>query len=243
MATTAILPKDRTACSRGRYNQNTKCSMRMRTRCLQINRIMKNLQHLLLVFLLLFAITSCKESTEKTKDNTNKVEDTRENKSVEVKSNTNTTYLCKINGEDWSYTKASGIVSRHKKTKKRTAIITFTKKLDKGKETVQLFYDGDTYQLEKVSIHLKQPKKDGGEMTAMYQLLIEGGRRLPDSNISGTLDLSNPTTVSGTANVKNMKMLFEEEQLEDKTMTVITLTPLSFDGIGYSELNKRNHGN
>ncbi|MFT5763521.1 MAG: hypothetical protein ACI8X3_000941, partial [Saprospiraceae bacterium] len=88
-----------------------------------------------------------------------------------------------------------------------------------------------------------QPKKDGGKMTAMYQLLIEGGKRLPDSNISGTLDLSNPTTVSGTANVKNMKMLFEEEQLEDKTMTVITLTPLSFDDIGYSELDKLNYGN
>ncbi len=80
-------------------------------------------------------------------------------------------------------------------------------------------------------------------MTAMYQLLIAGGKRLPDSNVSGTLDLSNPTTVSGTANVKNMKMLFEEEQMKDKTMTVITLTSFSFDGIGYSELDKLNYGN
>lgn len=204
---------------------------------------MKNLKQLSLVFLLLFALTSCKESTEKTEDNSIKVEDTEESKSVEVKSEDNTTYLCKINGKDWSYTKASGIVSRHKKSNKRTAIITFTKQLDKGKETLQLFYDGDTYQLEKVSVHLKQPKKDGGRMTAMYQLQTTGGKRLPDSIISGTLDLSNPTAAKGTANVENMKMLFEEEQLEDKTMAVITLTPLSFEGIGYSNLDNLNYGN
>jgi len=204
---------------------------------------MKTLQHLLLAIVLLVTVSSCKESTEKTAVETPKLETKEETKAVEAKSADNSTYLCKINGNDWSYTKASGIVSTHKKTKKRTALFTFTNKLDKGSETVQLYYDGNTNQLEKVSVHLKQPKKDGGKMTAMYQLLVDGGKRLPDSSMTGTLDLTNPTSASGTANVKNMKMLFEEDKMEDQTMTVITLSPLNFEGIGYSDLDKLNYGN
>ena len=119
-----------------------------------------------------------------------------------------------------------------------TVIITFTKKLDKGSESVQLFYDGDSYQLEKATADLKQPKKDGGRMSAMYQLMVAGGTRLPDSEMSGTLDLSNKTVAAGTADVKNMKIRFEEEQLVDQAMSVITLSPLKFEGIGYSDLDK-----
>ncbi|GAA4230557.1 hypothetical protein GCM10022291_01010 [Postechiella marina] len=62
------------------------------------------------------------------------------------------TFLCNIKGEAWNYTKVSGIVSQNKKTQKRTAIITFTKQLEKGKESVQLFYDGNTNILEDVQL-------------------------------------------------------------------------------------------
>lgn len=203
---------------------------------------MNNIQQLLIASLLLFAITSCKESTEKATENTDKVEAVQEQKPIATKSTTGGTYLCKINGKEWSYTKASGIVSTHKKSNKRTAIITFTKKLDKGSESVQLFYDGDTYQLEKATAELKQPKKDGGRMSAMYQLMVAGGRRLPDSEMSGTLDLSNKTVAAGTADVKNMKIRFEEEQLADQSMAVITLATLNFEGIGYSDLDKLSYG-
>ena len=195
-----------------------------------------------LLIVLALILTSCKDDkqsvTETVKDSeatTNEVITKTIN--TEVKKESKGTFLCKINGKDWSYTKASGIVSTHKRSKKRTAIITFTKQLEKGKESVQLFYDGDTNMLEKATAILKTPKKGGGRMGAMYQLLNEGGKRLPDSKISGTIDLSK-SAASGSAEVLNMKIRFEEGNLEDESMSVISFSPFSFSGIGYSDIDK-----
>ncbi|WP_299099533.1 hypothetical protein [uncultured Winogradskyella sp.] len=196
---------------------------------------------LLIVFILF--LTSCNDD-KKTSSETEKITEKEPTeiastaKTAKKKPDTNGTFLCKINGKDWSYTKTSGIVDTHPKTKKRTAIITFKKKLDKGSESVQLFYDGDNYQLEKATAILKTPKKGGGTMSAMYQLLNEGGKRLPDSKISGTLDLSNSKGATGTAEVTNMKIRFEEGQLEDQSMAIVSFSPLNFSGIGYSDLHK-----
>jgi hypothetical protein len=192
---------------------------------------------LTLILVLAISLTSCKETIETTTVANKTTEVISKEALTTTKPKSNTTYLCKINGKDWAYTKASGIVSRHKKTKKRTAIITFTKQLEKGKETVQLYYDGDTNELEKASVHLKQVKKDGGKMTAMYQLQLKGGTRLPESEISGTLDLSKPTA-SGSAEVTKMKIRFDEGNLDDKSMSVISITPFNFSGIGYSDAEK-----
>lgn len=197
-----------------------------------------------LLAVLIIALTSCKDSNETNSLEQSEITETvtsevvTKEKPTQSKSTSNGTFLCKINGKDWSYTKASGIVDIHPKTKKRTAIMTFTKKLDKGKESVQLFYDGDTKVLEKITADLKQPKKGGGRMSAMYQLLIKGGKRLPDSAISGTLDLSNATAASGTAEVINMKIRFEEGKLEDESMAIISFSPIQFSGVGYSDLDK-----
>jgi hypothetical protein len=192
---------------------------------------------LTLILVLAISLTSCKETIETTTVANKTTEVISKEALTTTKPKSNTTYLCKINGKDWAYTKASGIVSRHKKTKKRTAIITFTKQLEKGKETVQLYYDGDTNELEKASVHLKQVKKDGGKMTAMYQLQLKGGTRLPESEISGTLDLSKPTA-SGSAEVTKMKIRFDEGNLDDKSVSVISITPFNFSGIGYSDAEK-----
>ena len=197
---------------------------------------------LLIVFII--TLTSCKESNE-----TNSLEQSEitekatsevvtKETPVQSKTSSNGIFLCEINGKDWSYTKASGIVDTHPKTKKRTAIMTFTKKLDKGSESVQLFYDADTKKLEQVTAILKTPKKGGGTMSAMYQLLDEGGKRMPDSEISGSIDFSNATSASGTAEVSNMKIRFEEGKLEDQSMAVISFTSLKFSGVGYSDLDK-----
>ncbi|WP_179334639.1 hypothetical protein [Winogradskyella costae] len=197
---------------------------------------------LLIVFII--TLISCKESNETNSLEQNKTTESVTakvaNKETPIKSQTisNGTFLCKINDKDWSYTKASGIVDTHAKTKKRTAIMTFTKKLDKGSESVQLFYDADTYQLEKATAILKTLEKGGGTMSAMYQLLNEGGKRMPDSAISGSIDLSNATAASGTAEVSNMKIRFEEGKLEDQSMAVISFTSLKFSGVGYSDLDK-----
>lgn len=182
--------------------------------------------------------TSCKETTNQSSENqleTKVMVGQAVVKTSQPKSNG--TFLCKINGKDWAYTKASGIVSRHKKTKKRTAIITFTKQLEKGRESIQLFYDGDTNILEKVTADIKQPKKGGGRMSAMYQLLNQGGTRHPESKVSGTIDLSNPTA-AGTAEVLKMKIRFNEGNLKDDTMRTISFTPINFTGIGYSDSDK-----
>lgn len=195
----------------------------------------------LITLVVILILVACKSETKK--DTTVQVETEKTSqlatskKPVENEQKINGTFLCKINGKDWSYTKASGIVSRHKKTKKRTAIMTFTKQLEKGKESVQLFYDGDTNVLEKVSAILKTEKKGGDTMSAMYQLMHKGGTRLPESEISGTLDLSKPTA-SGSAEVKQMKIRFDEGNLDDESMSVISITPFNFSGIGYSDSEK-----
>ncbi|WP_405291731.1 hypothetical protein [Algibacter sp. Ld11] len=189
------------------------------------------------ILLLTILILSCKNET-KTATVENKTPEVVKKETPSVtKKKSKATFFCKINGEAWSYSKASGIVSRHKKTQKRTAIITFTKQLEKGKESIQLFYDGDTNILEEATAILKTPKKGGGTMSAMYQLKIKGGKRVPESKINGTLDLSNPTA-SGTAEVLNMKIRFEEDQLADETMSTISFTPITFTGIGYSDSEK-----
>lgn len=149
------------------------------------------------------------------------------------------TYLCKINGKDWSYNKASGIVSRHKKTNKREAIFTFTKQLDKGKETVQLFYDGDTNQLEQVNIHLKVAKTDGKRMTAMYIFHPNTMKFHPNAKISGTIDLSNPSNASGNAEISDLDVRFDKKDVKNKADKTITVVGINFTGIGYSEAGKQ----
>ena len=197
-------------------------------------------EYITLITILL--LVSCKSETKNDTNQPVQVEQKEQANKTELTTKSdiesNGTFLCKINGKDWSYTKASGIVSRHRKTKKRTAIITFIKQLDKGKESVQLFYDVDKNILEEATAILKLPKKGGGKMSAMYRIQLNGSKRLPESEISGTIDLSNATAASGTAEVSKMKIRFEEGNLEDGTMSVITFTPLNFSGIGYSDSEK-----
>ncbi len=193
------------------------------------------IKHITLI--VIFLLASCRKEVHKDVKVEQKEQIANTTSTAKTKPESNGTLLCKINGKDWYYTKASGIVSRNKKTKKRTAIITFTKQLEKGKESVQLFYDGDTNVLEKVSVILKTPKKGGGTMSAMYQLMHIGGTRLPESEISGTLDLSKPSA-SGSAEVTKMKIRFNEGNLDDESMSVISITPFNFSGIGYSDSEK-----
>ncbi|WP_400080497.1 hypothetical protein [Winogradskyella sp. R77965] len=193
-----------------------------------------------IIILLMFLIASCKDTNTTSVEQYNTTETAtaevvNKETTAESKPKNKGTFLCKINGKDWSYTKASGVVSRHKKTKKRNAIFTFTKQLDRGKESVQLYYDGDTYELEAASITLKFPKKDGGKMDFFYQLFPDTRKRNPESDLSGTIDLSNPTSASGNAEVSKLNIRFEKEKLEDIGNSVITLTDITFSDIGYSD--------
>jgi len=150
----------------------------------------------------------------------------------------NSTYLCKINGKKWAYTKASGIVTRNKNTGKRTAIITFKNKLKKGSESIQLTYDGDSYILESASLQLKFPKKGGGDVLGFYKLFPDTRNRNPDSDMSGNIDLSNPNTASGNAELINFNISYEKDLLNNIDNAVISVTDLKFDKVNYSDVNK-----
>lgn len=195
---------------------------------------MKNLVTILSLSLF---ILSCKETKKDTEVNQSVNENKQETKTT-TKPLTDGTYLCKINGKDWAYTKASGVVSRHKKTGKRTAIITFKKKLEKGSESIQLKYDGDSFKLESASLQLKFPKKGGGLITGFYDLFPDTRDRNPESDMSGTLDLSNATAASGNAELIKFNINYEKELLENPKDAVITVSGLKFSGVGYSDLDK-----
>lgn len=192
----------------------------------------------------IFLLISCGETNKKVQNSaeeTDKVEQEVVQKTV-VKTSDKNTFLCKINGEDWGYTEASGIVSRHKKTGKKTAIITFKKKLDKGSESIQLYYDGDSYDLEKASAHLKFPKKGGGMVSGIYALYPDTRDQNPNSDMSGKLDLSDPTEASGNAELINFNIRYEKDLLDNPDDAIITVSGLKFSSIGYSDVNKAFEG-
>lgn len=146
--------------------------------------------------------------------------------------------LCKVNGKDWMYTKASGIVSTHAKTKKETALITFKKKLEKGSESIQLHYETDSFKLIAVSLILKFPKKDGGLFTCYYDLHPDTRKRNPQSELSGSIDLSDASSASGNAEIKNLNIKYEKEKLQNIEDAIVSVTDLKFSEIGYSNISK-----
>ncbi|MFT5906089.1 MAG: hypothetical protein ACI9E1_001694 [Cryomorphaceae bacterium] len=188
----------------------------------------------------LLCLASCKkDNTELSSANNNseknEVSATNPNPKKEIVSN-NT--LCKINGQDWNYTKASGIVSTHARTKKRTALLTFKRKLEKGSEHIQLHYDTETSKLIAASLQLKFTKKDGKLSTCFYDIKPETRSRKPQTELMGSIDLSNPSNASGTAEIKNLNINYEKDKLKNAEDAVITVTDLKFTDIGYSDTDK-----
>jgi hypothetical protein len=171
--------------------------------------------------------TETKSSTLQTKSKTVTVKNKSKNK----------TYLCKINGKDWAYTKASGIVSRHKKTGIRSAIITFKNKLKKGSESVQVEYDTDKNNVIRVLVQIKRLNKEGKKISATYSLHTDTLDRNKETNMNGTIDLSNPTSASGTATF-TIENRFEQKVLKNASDILIHITDLKFSNVGYSDLNK-----
>jgi len=199
---------------------------------------MKRITYLLPLIMILACNTTTKKETSISGENENMVvQEVKEDK-PESKKVSNSTYLCKINGEDWAYTKASGIVSTHRKTKKRTALLTFKKKLKKGSESIQLHYDTDSKALVVASLQLKFKNKDGKLFTCYYTLNPDNKSRKPQSTLSGTIDLSNTAAASGTAEITNITIDFEKKNLLNPENSTVTLTDLKFTGIGYSDIDK-----
>lgn len=198
---------------------------------------MKQIVSLLVICLLMACSSDSKKDNQKQEETPAKP--TQVNQKVAPQKTTQKeTYLCKINGKDWSYTKASGIVSTDRKTKKRTALITFKRKLEKGSEHVQLEYDATTFELIKTSLNLKFENHDGKLFTCFYKVGPLNKSRHPENKMVGSIDLSNKSSASGTAESSNINIQFKKGELSDSKNATVTLSGLKFSGVGYSDLDK-----
>lgn len=187
--------------------------------------------------MLIFLLISCDEANKK---EVNAVQNSAEITTEKVvktanKSTDNTTFLCKINGEDWSYTEASGLVSRNSSTNIRTATITFSKKLTKGSEAVQLEYDVDANTLTRVLLELKRPDKEGNLFTNFYNQASNRLDKNPEASMSGTITLSEDNRVAAGNAIFTVQNDFEKDKLANQTDILMTVSDLNFSGVAYSD--------
>ncbi|WP_408032668.1 hypothetical protein [Tenacibaculum xiamenense] len=149
------------------------------------------------------------------------------------------TLLCKINDQNWYYTKASGLVTKNKRTDETLATITFKRRMDKKTESVQLDYDVTTKKLKNigVSIYIEQNKLvgfKGGLQRTDYELYASD-KKEPKESLSGTINTSDTKTLSGNANaviVHSLKRL-----IKNKKDQVIHITDLQFSNVSYSDIS------
>ncbi|MEQ9583507.1 MAG: hypothetical protein RIM68_15340 [Arenibacter sp.] len=195
---------------------------------------MKNLFNTIIILTLLF---SCGETVKKTEDRAeNATEINPESKEKTVaKTADNSTYLCKINGEEWRYTSADGLVSRNSSTNVRTATITFIKKLAKGSESVQLEYDVDANTLTRVLAELKRPDKEGNLFTNFYNQSADRLDRNPEASMSGSITLSEDQRVAAGNALFTVQNDFEKDKLGNASDLLITISDLNFSGVPYSD--------
>lgn len=198
------------------------------------------MKNFLIILLVLTSLASCKNNAKNTSETENNTPQKQEINTVPVAKTeiSNSNVLCKINGEEWAYTKAFGIIDRNARTKKRTTIITFKKKLKKGSESIQLTYDGDTNKLITTSLQLKFEDKEGKLQTYFYLINPDNKDRRPETTMQGTIDLSNPNTASGTAETLNLSTMSKRQVPANPKDGIINLTDLKFEGVGYSDLDK-----
>lgn len=195
------------------------------------------MQKLPLITILLTLILSCGESDKKAQDTVKGTSEitTQSEEKTTAKSTDNTTLLCKINGEEWRYTSADGLVSRNSSTNVRSATITFTKKLDKGSEAVQLEYDVDKNTLTRVLAELKRPDKDGNLFTNFYNQSVNQLDRNPEASMSGTVSLNEGDRVAAGTAVFTVQNDFEKDKLGNASDLLITISDLKFTGVPYSD--------
>jgi hypothetical protein len=195
---------------------------------------MKNLFNTIIIMAVLY---SCGETVKKVEDRAeNATEINPESKEKTVaKTADNSTYLCKINGEEWRYTSADGLVSRNSSTNVRTATITFIKKLAKGSESVQLEYDVDANTLTRVLAELKRPDKEGNLFTNLYNQSADRLDRNPEASMSGSITLSEDQRVAAGNALFTVQNDFEKDKLGNTDDLLITVSDLNFSGVSYSD--------
>ena len=181
-------------------------------------------------------ILSCGESNQKESElESTTVIKTTDAVKTEIKNNSNSNILCKINGENWAYTSNHGLVSRNSSTNVRTATIGFTKQLEKGYESIQIEYDVDANVVNSVLVELKRPNKQGKLITVFYTQYSTHLDKNPEANLSGTIDLSeNDRKASGTGDF-TLANKYEKDQLNNAEDLMITISDLKFSDVPYSD--------
>tara|TARA_R110001606_G_scaffold17807_1_gene68373 strand:+ start:1623 stop:2210 length:588 start_codon:yes stop_codon:yes gene_type:complete len=182
-------------------------------------------------------LCSCGETVKNVEDRAeNATEINPESKEKTVaKTADNSTYLYKINGEEWGYTSADGLVSRNSSTNVRTATITFIKKLAKGSESVQLEYDVDANTLTRVLAELKRPDMEGNLFTNFYNQSADRLDRNPKASMSGSITLSEDQRVAAGNALFTVQNDFEKDKLGNASDLLITISDLNFSGVPYSD--------
>lgn len=198
------------------------------------------MKKIIIILVTILSLASCKKNNKEqvSSENNSILKKEESTKPLPKNETVNGNNLCQINGKNWAYTKASGIVSTHAKTGKRTALLTFKKKLEKGSESIQLHFDANSFELEAVSLQLKFPKKDGKLITCYYDLHPDTRDRNPESELSGSIDLSDLSSASGVAELKNINIKYEKESLHNAEDAIINITGLKFTNVGYSDIDK-----
>lgn len=185
-----------------------------------------------IALLLILTVLSCKEATKQTSAN---VISEKEPDVTEKEPDQNT--LCKINGEPWNFTEASGVVVEDNNKGIRILKLTFTKYLNPGKEHVSLTYDEATKELLEASVQIKQPGKDGKRIHSIYLFNERTTKSSHESSISGQVTMDSETA-SGTAQMQNIPIQYQASLLADEKDAAITVTELSFNNIPFSDVKK-----
>ncbi|WP_044403156.1 hypothetical protein [Lacinutrix sp. Hel_I_90] len=144
--------------------------------------------------------------------------------------------LCKINGEDWQYTTASGIIFTEKKSTVKKALFTFKKKIDKGSEVVQVEYNLENNTLIRVLVNIKRSNTEGNKISAHYAATEHSAATNKNIVLSGTIAISDSNTASGTANFK-VDNRYEKTTLKHSEDLLIHVSNLHFSGVGYSDID------
>ena len=194
------------------------------------------MQKLPFIFMLTLLFLSCGETDKKPENAAEPAQATPQSEVMpEAKTAAKRTYLCKINGENWEYTTADGLVSRNSSTNLRTATITFVKKLEKGSEAVQLEYDVDANTLTRVLAELKRPDTEGNLFTNFYNQSANQLDRNPEASMSGTVSLDEDGRVAAGNAVFTVQNDFEKDKLGNPEDLLITISDLNFSGVSYSD--------
>jgi hypothetical protein len=145
-------------------------------------------------------------------------------------------HLCKINGEDWQYTTASGIIFTEKNSTVKKALFTFKKQIEKGSEAVQVEYNLENNTLIRVLVNIKRSNKEGKSISAHYVATENSAATNKNIVLSGTIVISNSNTAAGTANFK-VDNRYEKTALKYSEDLLIHVSNLHFSGVRYSDID------